>query len=224
VTLRGLERDPIRRFSRARDMALALENCVAPARSSAVGEWVTMLGEQQLHDRARVVADIEGQKSRAITSVISQTFERPDGFNPTVVETRPGGPKSQRRTRKIVVAGAVLLAVLTLSFMVAKRSGWRATAASAEAVAPTVGRSDRAALAPTAPSRAPAEPESVAVPTAQPIEQAAAPPSSAPAAAKGIPRRTAAPPKPRHKTAAAACDPPFTIDSDGHKHYKLNCL
>jgi len=224
VALRGLERDPIRRFARARDMALALENCVAPARSSAVGEWVTMLGEQQLQVRSRVVADIEAHKSRAITSVISQTFERPDGLNPTVVETRPGGHRSQRRTRKFVVAGAALLAAAVLSIMVAKRSGWRATVAAAEAEATAVGRLDSTGPAGTAATRAPVEPDSVAVPTAPPVEPAAASPSSAPPAAKPAPPRTASPQKARAKAAAAACDPPFTIDADGHKHYKYNCL
>src|SRR5947207_12595390 len=125
AALRGLERDPVRRFARARDMALLLENSVAMARASAVGEWVTMLGEEQLRERAMLVGNIETHKSRVVTSVLSQSFERPDGF-PTVVEAGSGAGRSQRRTKKFVLASAAALAVAALFVAATQRGAWRA--------------------------------------------------------------------------------------------------
>src|SRR5258706_6236206 len=74
AVLRGLERENARRYARARDMALVLENSLDMARASAVGEWVTMLGEEQLRERATLVGNIESHKSRVVTSVFSQSF------------------------------------------------------------------------------------------------------------------------------------------------------
>jgi eukaryotic-like serine/threonine-protein kinase len=226
AALRGLERDPVRRFARARDMAVALENSVDMARASAVGEWVTMLGEQHLQERARLVGDIEAHKKRAVSSVLSQSFERPDGF-PTVVEASSAVGRSQRRTKRFIVAGAAVLAVAAL-VAVTRRGGWRASAGSAVGQAPPVARSDRlepplqpeprsGAIANTADP--PEAPPVSATPPPSPTTEKRASGSTSPSAAKS---RSNAAQKARAK-AAAACDPPFTIDADGFKHFKVEC-
>ena len=59
IVLRGLERDPSKRFATARDMARALEDCIAPASASDVGEWVEKLAGEVLALRERRLKEIE---------------------------------------------------------------------------------------------------------------------------------------------------------------------
>jgi serine/threonine-protein kinase len=237
ATLRGLERDPMRRFARARDMAMLLENSVGLARASAVGEWVTMLGEDQLSERARLVGDIEAHKSRVVTSVLSQSFERPDGF-PTVVEAGSGHARSQRRTKQFVFAGAAALAVAAVSVLAAKPS-LRAALASA------MGQPSRVVQPeppPPAPERSIAStaPVIAAVPEPDPPAVATPPPPAPPLATteKASEKRTgvstsstgskanrgAAAAQKAARAKAAACDPPYTIDAEGIKTYKTECF
>jgi serine/threonine-protein kinase len=59
IVMRGLERDPDRRFSSADEMAAALSEILPIAPSRKVGAWVREVGGQKLADRASVVRDIE---------------------------------------------------------------------------------------------------------------------------------------------------------------------
>jgi formylglycine-generating enzyme required for sulfatase activity/serine/threonine protein kinase len=76
VTMRGLDRDPGRRFKTAREMALALETACPPATATEVGAWVEASAAPALARRARGVAEIESSSSvRGPTSaheIISQ--------------------------------------------------------------------------------------------------------------------------------------------------------
>ncbi len=57
--LRALNTDPKLRYASAREFAVALENCIAPATSSQLGEWVESAVGDVLAERARRVAQIE---------------------------------------------------------------------------------------------------------------------------------------------------------------------
>ncbi|MEO7093924.1 MAG: serine/threonine-protein kinase [Polyangiales bacterium] len=59
LVLRGLAHDPATRFATARDMALALEACVAPATTGEISAWVTSLAGDALETRATWVHAIE---------------------------------------------------------------------------------------------------------------------------------------------------------------------
>jgi serine/threonine protein kinase/ABC-type sugar transport system substrate-binding protein len=59
VVLRGLNRDPSKRFETAREMALALESTGRLATSTEVGEWVHRMAHAELADRAKIIAEIE---------------------------------------------------------------------------------------------------------------------------------------------------------------------
>ncbi|MDB4997938.1 MAG: protein kinase [Myxococcaceae bacterium] len=63
VVLRGLDRDPSRRFSTAREMALALDACVRAASSTEVGSWVEHLASAALNKRAQQVADLDSSSA-----------------------------------------------------------------------------------------------------------------------------------------------------------------
>lgn len=57
--LRALSTDPKMRYASAREFAIALENCIAPATTSQVAEWVDAMVGDILSERARRVAQIE---------------------------------------------------------------------------------------------------------------------------------------------------------------------
>jgi serine/threonine-protein kinase len=63
VVLRGLDRDPARRFSTAREMALALDACVRAASATEVGSWVEHLASAALNKRAQQVADLDSSSA-----------------------------------------------------------------------------------------------------------------------------------------------------------------
>ncbi|WP_437311172.1 serine/threonine-protein kinase [Sorangium sp. So ce388] len=81
VVLRGLEKDPDRRYATALEMAAALEEALPPASPRAVGAWVEATAGSLLEARARSLAEIEtSQRSAAPT---------PPPSSPAVVEAPP---------------------------------------------------------------------------------------------------------------------------------------
>jgi eukaryotic-like serine/threonine-protein kinase len=212
ATMRGLEREPMRRFARARDMAMVIENTGPLARASEVGEWVAMVGEDLLGERAQAVADIEAHRGQAATKVVTKPVDKPDAFA-AVIEAR-SGRQPKRRTMTILAAGAALLGTAAVSAMLARRTEPR----SAPQEAATSGRADpvSAAQASLSVTEVPA-----ASPPPTPPEQ---PASETPAVSAGRAKSSAPRSKtPKSPAKADPCNPPFTIDADGHKHYKLNC-
>jgi serine/threonine protein kinase len=63
ITMRGLERDPHKRFSTARDMALALEHAIVQALPSEVGEWVSTTAGDAIAMRAGRVREMESMSA-----------------------------------------------------------------------------------------------------------------------------------------------------------------
>jgi len=59
LVLRGLDRDPERRFDSARAMARELESLVRPATPAEVGEWVLSLASATLAHRREKLRRIE---------------------------------------------------------------------------------------------------------------------------------------------------------------------
>lgn len=52
LVMKALDRDPVRRWSSAREMALALETVLAPAPSDEIGHWVRAAGGERLARQA----------------------------------------------------------------------------------------------------------------------------------------------------------------------------
>jgi serine/threonine-protein kinase len=65
IVLKGLEKDPRKRFASAREMALAIESCVKLAPTHEVGEWVEDTAHDMLSERAQKIAEIESRSSEA---------------------------------------------------------------------------------------------------------------------------------------------------------------
>jgi len=214
AVLTGLEREPSRRFSRAREMAAAIENGAPLARASEVADWVALMGERELAGRAEIVADMERQG--AVASTRTPQLDRSDGIPPTVGEAS-APPPSRRRAVWIIAASAAVLS-LAAGGMVAMKRG----AARPAAQEPEEARTLPPALGAPSAETPPSETERVPV-AAEPLA------ASAPVAPKSAPGVRAHPagrvsaPKPR-AAKPTACDPPYTFDEQGHKHYKVDCL
>jgi serine/threonine protein kinase len=201
VVMRGLDRDPTRRFETAHEMAVALQRCLAPASAPEVARWLEQTAAPALERRAASIAAIEAQPQ--------------------------GGATSVRRARSIslMVAGVVLLSAA----IAAARIPWRSSAtprvgaATASPVATSTSQTSNTSNTSGGSSlkedsdRAPAESgfggvsdhagSSPPPPIVAPPPTAATPPKRAPAAAR-----------------PSDCNPPFTWDDQGKKHYKRQCL
>jgi serine/threonine-protein kinase len=234
VVMRGLERDPSRRYGSAREMALDMERCVGVASASEVGEWVESLAHEDLLKRAARVTDIESASSPSSargagalpamaempTTVTlggpdvaqAQPELRSDVSSIAVSPILPLVPR-HARTRTAMVAGtaaAATLLVVFLVLLVLRREPPTAPAALPSAVPLP------ASVAPAVPPAEPsAEPASIPV-SDLPVATETTMPSPTPTPHHRVYRPAPAP--------APDCDPPFTIDAVGHKHYKPACL
>ena len=245
VVLRSLARDPANRFATAREMALALERGVGFAAPSEVGEWVDAIAHEELAKRARRVADIERRCASAIDSapeLESGIAERPmmedapgesvsgirAGELPSQVSTisvsksehYPGLPprKKERAILWPAIAGAAILAALTMAVLLASRSP--RSPAPAGISAPSL--SLTTPLTAATPLPATEAPHASAANTGtSSIAVAPTPPPALPTPRPSPPRPVARPAAPKPPS---ECDPPFTRDAQGHKHYKLSCL
>jgi serine/threonine-protein kinase len=214
AVMRGLEREPMRRFPRARDIALLIESTGPLARASEVGEWVALLGEDLLHDRAQQVADIEAHRGQAATKVVTKPVEKPETFA-TVVEARPGR-KPTRRLVTILAAGVALATTAAVSALLARRLN------APPAPIPTPAATSERAEPPAAQASLSVSDVPAFAPAAVPAEPNAAP-ASTPAPA-GATRPVARPKTPKPPGKTDSCNPPFTIEADGKKIYKRECI
>jgi eukaryotic-like serine/threonine-protein kinase len=253
VVMRGLAVDPKDRWATAREMALALEQCAGIASPSEVGVWVDSLARESLSKRSVSVNEIEASSSNVmisglpadLTQVLTPATPPPlpvvepaplsaPASAPADTVTSPGmamteaprappalGPRAQSRW---LVPALAIFGVIALGF--ALRPLWQgppapATQATEASSSLTVAAPPLSATAAQQPSAAPLP----ALPAATLAPSATAAPALAvkPAATT----TTAAPAKPGaagKKPRGAGCEPPYTIDSAGHKHYKVECF
>jgi serine/threonine-protein kinase len=236
VVAGATERAPERRFATARDMAIAVEACEGVASTTQVGEWVETLAAGTLGSRAQMLARIEttpldplalaAQGSPSVGAPVATTGEH-TRVAATVSAALPPPPRKAR----FGVLAAVAAALVTFGVV------WGLGASHRLHVASTPAPPVQAATPPPMPAPLPpsatadvasataVEALPVAAPSARPPAAPARTPAPAPVRAP-TPAPRAAPggtPKPT-TTPAADCDPPYTLDADGHRHYKRQCL
>jgi serine/threonine-protein kinase len=253
VVMRGLKRDPAERFETARDMARALEACAPPTTATRIGEWVETTAGTALAVRARIVSEVEqieefplADSSARPPRVLASSEE------PTVAEVRSDGraslapaseggasEPSKARQRRVVIATALLaflIGALGLRALLPQprtpREDDRRVAARSNAALPSA-ESVPSAIEPPAASLPSAEAPAPSMSSAEPVASVV-PASTAPASASAVlaqkpdtsgharatpPQRTRHPPVQKND-----CDPPYTIDQEGHRHYKVECL
>lgn len=193
---RALARAPEDRFATAAQMADALEAC-GVASASEVADWVKDLAADTLSQRA---ASLEGLEK----------LPPPDALVPP---TLPAPGATRKAPSPALLVGAIAL-VAVLAFGV-----WGLTSVLQRSLAEGPAQATRPAPLPVAmPAPAPA-PTPVA-PTPTPVVE---PPPTKPVS-KPVVTAKKPEPKPEPAKPGAKCDPPFTIDASGVKHYKLECL
>ncbi len=224
LVMRGLAKDPRQRFATAREMALALEELLPPATPGELGAWAANLMADDLARREALITHIESGRY-AVSQLVSAAEAPSDG-------TISSASLSRSRTSNPVRRGAPWLglaaAVLSLGAFALWLASSRPPASGAKSIAAAPAAGEPPQQAAAAPSvkedRAPGlnEPSSI-------TPQLLAPVASSSAAAKQHQTAAARPAAVRKVASAPAgkskiCDPPYTLDTLGHKHFKLYCL
>ena len=157
VVMRGLERDPKKRFETARDMAVAIERCLAHASAAEVTRWLEEVAAAPLARRAATIAALEGSTTGVATSWPRREGDAGAPSQPIAdasslsvvsgVTAAPWGPR--RRAGLWLAAGAVLLLAIA-----AARISWRGPvpSRSAAATAPAAVTSSEPAPADSTPA------------------------------------------------------------------------
>ena len=247
IVLRGLSRDPSDRYSSAFEMALALERVMPLASAREVGEWVQSIGGLALQQRAALVSEIESDS--ALTNVVSVQELRgsigriPTPMPSTVTATMPRVPSippetgfhalrtvppvAPNRSNKWPVAlllaliggGVAGYAILTMG----TGTPPIAPALTGVVTVPT----EHPAIPPPPTLSLDEQPSAIASARTSanlpPRSGNAAPPSSIPHAQQPIAPATAPPTASAHAP-PPDCSPPYTIDKDGIRHPKSECL
>ncbi len=233
VVLKGLSRDPSSRYTTAREMARAIESATPIASVSKVGEWVESIAGEAIAERAAKVAEIESvSQVRTLKSHPSLMLDPPSG--PTVspfdvpVSTSDVPPPfaDKRRVAMLAAIGALVVVALVATAIALRTSRSNEAAAN---VAPTTHATETA----TQPNPPDPIPTPVVVPT---------PTATIPVAATATVTATAVAATTTVKPVATVhqqivrdfpttkpgtkpgCSPPYTIDANGVKQYKVECL
>ncbi|WP_437819967.1 serine/threonine-protein kinase [Sorangium sp. So ce1078] len=109
VVLRGLDKDPERRFATALEMAAALEEALPPASPRAVGAWVEATAGTLLEARAKSLAAIETSQRTAAPAPAPSSPAAVEHAPLREIDTRPAVPSTNRaRARRASVTVATM--------------------------------------------------------------------------------------------------------------------
>jgi serine/threonine-protein kinase len=244
VVMRGLEREPSRRFATAREMAIAIEKHVSLATPIEVGSFVARIGGTTLAQRAERVAAIEVQSS-------GEPDTRGDEHTPVEIAHRPRAASVTGATAATVAFPGLALEADRTTVDKATESTGTGLATVSEASSPRrrranvvraawlVGGASVLALALLARARGaehvPAPPASAETPPQAASPSAPAAPPSASVAPDSVapadpPKAQPSPEVPHRRVVAplarprSGCATPYTIDARGVRHYKPECL
>ncbi len=233
VVLRGLAARAEDRYPTALAFATALEAVGPLASPREVGQWVEETAGPDLRARANRLVDIESGSIKETLDIVAASdgeavdIPRRPGFQPaapsalsTRIEVEPSGkaassPVGRAAPRWLVRAGVVVGIALATSVGAAVTMG-RARSrvdpqASAQAATPDAPPTARREAPPAEPARIASVPEAPQVSSRAPVPRAA---PRRPAGLRNAP--TGAPNK---------CVPPiYTVDPDGTKRYKPECI
>jgi serine/threonine-protein kinase len=211
IVLRGLARDPWRRFPTAEAMAHELRRDRKVATTVEVAKWIARIGGDDL--------ELSEERVRLFEQTPSLRSPEPSTGSPLVTSVPTRASESSldqtpapRRRGWLLAVGATLAIVGSLAaFKLAPRQS-----RGEPPIIPVVDSAVAAAAAPPPLSPAPASP-----PPAAPIGSAATPSAST---QKSGPGRAAVHDAHERRGTKPKCDPPYTLDADGFKHYDPRCF
>jgi serine/threonine protein kinase len=203
--MRGLSRNPEERFASCREMASALRSAATPADAEAVSRWVKTLAGKTLDERAARVARIESGLARDEPGS-TEAGELRTRTVVSLLAAPPASPLLRGRGALVLLFGATMTFAAVTAIVAHER-------ATPTHVAPR--------LYDTARSSAPLLGSAPSEPLAQTSAAAVIPPIP-PRAARITPRArpsVSATPRPH-----AGCNPMFTVDENGIRRVKPECL
>ena len=217
VVARGLSREADDRFPTARAMAMALEAAVQVAPTREVGDWVQAEAAEILARRSQRAAEIESSSGIGFVPAASPPVVSLPVVSEGDIHTDPSqisDVKPRRRGGGMIAVGAAIVLVGSLAAIVR----------IATPVATIVTPPSALTTLPAVPSAAlSADPESAPAPST-PSSALATMDAARPGPPGGdlVPApRTRRAPRPR--SGAPRCDPPYTLDADGTRHWKSGC-
>ena len=114
IVMRGLAREPAKRFPTARQMAVEIERCHALATAAEVAEWVEDLARERLRVRADRLAEFERQLRDIEVAAATRPPATPAGV---AVDGPPGTPRARRGTIIVVIGAATALGAIAVSLL-----------------------------------------------------------------------------------------------------------
>jgi eukaryotic-like serine/threonine-protein kinase len=220
IVMRALARDPTDRFATALEMADELARAAPPAFATLVGAWCAEVADSSLLARGRLVAQIESDSADSPAPVaarlslgsdeerVSASANRVLASEPSSVslETpKPGTPARAKRPLVPLLAstGAVVAAGIAVALWMGRSQPRTSSGADKRIdVSQDAGASSPPVDAQTLPVEASKPPDVV---TKRKPDT--------------VPTRVSKPSVPK-----PSCNPPFVIDSLGHRVYKQACL
>ncbi len=215
VVMRGLSRNAAERFDSCRDLASALRAATAPATADEVSRWVSSLAGDQLRERAARVARIEtGRRGEGPIAAAAA----PEA--PTMTASNAGATSAAPKRARARIAVVAAIALIAATFVAVALAGpWGKTQ-------PSVSTAD---FRPSASTIAPVTTASVTTNTDAPSVASASAstatdPSSAPRGPIGALRAAPSKTAPAKPTSRPGCTPMFTVDENGIRRVKPECL
>ncbi|MBX3186267.1 MAG: serine/threonine protein kinase [Labilithrix sp.] len=246
AVLRGLERDPAKRWATAEEMANAIEEAIALPRAKEIGAWVSSTAKTILEGRATLVQAVErsshempaaqGSDSTLARAIEQAERRRQNAEMPTDVGARASAPPSApvaESTELATVQSTIHPAtakppVSRLGVAMAIAGAAALAIALVVVVTVTRARVETPAPASAPPIVTPAPSASASAPEPSATTEASAAPSSAPSSAPSttatIPTKSRPPAGRPARPRKPTCDIPFTIDAKGQKHFKPECV
>ncbi len=244
----GLNADPAQRFATAREMARAIELCLRPTAAVDVGEWVDRMAQATLLQRARLVAGSEQAHASmssgdqpvtelytpahapltpapaTLATIAAATGHAGDRPTPSSSATRPALSSSVTAPAKTalppvvyLLIGASAMAAFGVGALALTRQPPTATPPEPGIASSSAPRADGTA----SDSRLPPPAASIVAPTPKETASASVEPPLAATASAALVKPQ---PSVRSTPAAPRCNPPYTVDAMGDKHYKRECL
>ena len=215
VVLKALRADRTERFATAEEMASALEGASKAATQKEVAAWIADVARELLEKRARLVAHVEQ------LSAVRDVADFVPGLAPSeppAPSERPAPPAPPSRKKKpAVILAAVALGLLggvALLFASIRRAPSGTAAHAADAAVAT------SAPVPVPVERSTSNASSALVPAPAVVAPPALPgPASRPTTAVPASRRP-----PPSKATAPDCNPPYSIDPQGVRIPRRECL
>jgi eukaryotic-like serine/threonine-protein kinase len=236
VVLRGLERDPERRFPTAQAMARALQVALPMPTTLELGEWMRASIGDELEARSRLVAKVESQASEEPpeTSVLPAEVghRKPRRLEPasegtelSSVRALPVASRSSRTWLVITLIFAALGAFVVFALVYPFRARTQHSASEPPRSAPQAPSVKDSVISATASAATPVKPLAAAPPSASsgPVLS-----SSVHGSSRGKPHKRrasdSAPAESARAESSSRCDPPYTLNPDGTKRFKPECF